>query len=108
MTKLLESKAARIIGLLMLIVLATFNLTTWPATWFDEGSHLMVPKSLVLFGVYADYDSSGFRYFGPSTGVGPTVLLPIAAMFKVFGVGLLQARLVVAVYLVLAVITVYL
>ena len=94
----------RVVGLVALVLLATWNLTGWPATWFDEGSHLMVPKSVVRYGVYADYDSAGFRYFGATLGVGPTVLLPIAAVFKLFGVGLVQARLVMACYLVLAVV----
>ncbi len=92
----------------LVIFLALYNLTEFPSTWFDEGSHLHVPKTLVRFGVYADYSSEGFRYFGPTIGVGPTVMLPIAAMFKLFGVGLLQARLVMAVYLLLAIAAFYL
>ena len=94
----------RILTFAAVLFLASWNLTGWPPTWFDEGSHLMVPKTLVRLGVYADYDSSGFRYFGPTLGVGPTVLLPIAGMFEVAGVGLLQARAVMALYLVLAVV----
>jgi 4-amino-4-deoxy-L-arabinose transferase-like glycosyltransferase len=90
-----------------LVASASWNLTSWPATWFDEGSHLMVPKALVRYGVYADYDIAGFRYFGPTLGVGPTVLLPVAGVFKLFGVGLLQARLVMATFLVLAVLAFY-
>src|SRR5687768_1120232 len=82
--------------LLLVVVAATVNLQYAPVTWFDEGSHLHVPKTLVQFGVYADRGSDGFRYFGPTTGVGPTVLLPIAGVFKVAGIGLLQARLVMA------------
>lgn len=84
---------------LLLLFLTTYNLTTYPVTWFDEGSHLHVPKTLVRFGVYADYSSEGFRYYGPTVGVGPTVMLPIAAIFKLFGIGLLQARLVMVLYL---------
>ena len=92
-----------IAGWLALVVLAaTVNLQYSPVTWFDEGSHLHVPKALVQHGVYADTSSDGFRYFGPTTGVGPTVLLPIAGVFKVAGIGLLQARLVMAAYLVVA------
>lgn len=79
--------------------LALFNLTGYPPIWFDEGSHLHVPKTLVRFGVYADYSSEGFRYYGPTTSVGPTVMLPIATVFRFFGIGLLQARLVVVIYL---------
>ncbi len=90
-----------------LLFLALYNLTDYPLTWFDEGSHLHVPKTLVRFGVYADYSSDGFRYYGPTVGVGPTVMLPIAAVFRIFGIGLLQARLVMAVYLLAAVYAFY-
>ncbi|MCL4869959.1 MAG: glycosyltransferase family 39 protein [Anaerolineae bacterium] len=82
-----------------LFFLIFFNLGNYPATWFDEGSHLHVPKTLVQYGVYADISSDGFRYFGPTLGVGPTVLLPIALMFKVAGIGLVQARLVMGLFL---------
>jgi 4-amino-4-deoxy-L-arabinose transferase-like glycosyltransferase len=83
----------------LVLFLALYNLTGYPTTWFDEGSHLHVPKTLVRFGTYADYSSEGFRYYGPTIGVGPTVMLPIAASFRLFGIGLLQARLVMALYL---------
>jgi len=86
-------------GVGLVLWLTFYNLTGFPVTWFDEGSHLHVPKTLLRFGVYADYSSEGFRYYGPTIGVGPTVMLPIAAVFKVAGIGLLQARLVMALYL---------
>jgi hypothetical protein len=88
-----------ILSTILILFLSLYNLTNYPIPWFDEGSHLHVPKTLVRFGVYADYSSEGFRYYGPTIGVGPTVMLPIAAGFKVFGIGLLQARLVMVVYL---------
>ena len=95
-------------GLALLVWFFVFlNLTGFPEPWFDEGSHLHVPKTLVKYGVYADYSSDGFRYYGPTIGVGPTVMLPIAGMFKVFGIGLLQARIVVALYMVAAVYVFY-
>jgi len=94
-------------GLLIVFFLVFYNLTRFPAPWFDEGSHLHVPKTLVRYGVYADISSEGFRYYGPTIGVGPTVMLPIAGMFKVFGIGLLQARFVMALYLLAAAYTFY-
>ncbi len=84
-----------------LLALALVNLPYYPRTWFDEGSHLHVAKALVQFGRYADVSSEGFRAYGPTLGVGPTVLLPIALVFKLFGIGLVQARLVMALYLLL-------
>jgi hypothetical protein len=88
-----------------ILILATFNLGRYPTIWFDEGSHLHVPKALVEQGVYADTSAEGFRYFGPTTGIGPTVMLPIAAAFKLAGVGLVQARLVMVGYLMFALLT---
>jgi hypothetical protein len=87
----------------LIVFLSTYHLTLYPTTWFDEGSHLHVPKALVQYGVYADTSSEGFRYFGPTSGIGPTVMLPIAAAFNLFGIGLLQARLVMVAYLLAAV-----
>jgi hypothetical protein len=87
----------------LFVVLATYHLDLYPTTWFDEGSHLHVPKALVQYGVYADTSSEGFRYFGPTTGIGPTIMLPIALVFKLAGIGLLQARLVMSAYFLAAV-----
>lgn len=89
----------------MFFVLATVNLERYPAIWFEEGSYLHVPKTLVQFGVYAGYSIEGFRDVSETVGVGPTVLLPIAAVFSVTGIGLVQARLVMVAYLLAAVIT---
>ena len=50
------------LALAVLLFLSVYNLADYPLTWFDEGSHLHVPKTLVQFGVYADYSSEGFRY----------------------------------------------
>jgi hypothetical protein len=94
-----NNKYLKIAGLLFILFLVFYNLTRFPLTWYDEGSHLHVPKALVLYGKYADYSSEGFRSYGPTLGVGPTILLPIAFAFKVFNIGLLQARVVMALYL---------
>ncbi len=94
-----------IVAILATVVLVFFNLTDYPTPWYDEGSHLHVPKTLLQYGQYADYSSEGFRYYGPTIGVGPTVMLPITAMFAAFGVGLLQARVVMGLYLLAALAT---
>ena len=92
---------------ILLLFFVFYNLTAYPRPWFDEGSHLHVPKTFVRFGVYADYSSEGFRYYGPTIGVGPTVMLPLALVFKLFGIGLLQARFVMALYLLGAILVFY-
>ncbi|MER3513004.1 MAG: glycosyl transferase [Chloroflexota bacterium] len=99
------------IVLIMLVVavltLSLVNLPYWRRTWFDEGSHLLVPKTLVQFGRYAYISSEGFRTYGPTLSVGPTVMLPIALVFKLFGIGLIQARLVMVAYLLLTFVLAY-
>lgn len=100
------------VALVAVIVLATWlalvHLPYAPRTWFDEGSHLHVPKTLVQYGVYADISSEGFRYFGPTIGVGPTVMLPIALVYRLVGIGLVEGRLVIVAYMALALLALYL
>lgn len=74
----------------LILFLAFYNLEYYPPTWFDEGLHLLVAKDLALQGLYE---------FGPA--VGPTVFFPVAVMFHIAGVGLVQARVVMAIYLLL-------
>jgi hypothetical protein len=95
----MNRRTLHILGAALVIFLSLFHLSDYPTTWFDEGSHLHVPKALLAFGAYADYSSDGLRYFGPTLGVGPTVILPVTAAFKMLGIGLLQARLVIVLYL---------
>lgn len=93
-------RPALLVGAAIIVAfLFLYKLTDYPKTWFDEGSHLHVPKALVTLGVYADYSSEGLRHYGPTIGVGPTVMLPIAGAFQMAGIGLLQARLVMVLYL---------
>ncbi|ACL23744.1 4-amino-4-deoxy-L-arabinose transferase-like protein [Chloroflexus aggregans DSM 9485] len=95
-------RIAALILMMLIVLLALVNLPYAPRTWFDEGSHLHVPETLVRYGVYADISSEGYRYFGPTIGVGPTVMLPIALVFAGVGVDLLPARLVIVMYLFVA------
>ncbi len=101
-------RAATLLLIVLIALLALVNLPYAPRAWFDEGSHLHVPETLVRYGVYADISSEGFRYFGPTIGVGPTVMLPVALVFQLSGVDLLPARLVIVVYLFAALLIFYL
>lgn len=97
--------------LVLLLGLATFlfthNLETFPTTWWDEGKFLQIPKNLVQYGKYATRSSDGFRMFSVY-GTGPAVLLPITAAFKLFGIGLLQGRAVMAAFSVVTLMAFYL
>lgn len=80
----------------IVLFLTLYNLEYFPPTWFDEGIHLLVARKLALEGKYR---------FGPAVGF--TVFLPITAAFRVAGVGLLPARLVMVGYLLLCVAAFY-
>jgi len=106
-----RNHTASLLAGLLLVALAAllflYNLNWCPKTWFDEGEFLQVPKNLVLYGKYAMKSSEGFRYFDPSLTTGPTVLFPIAALFKIFGIGLVQARIVVVTYAIALLVLLY-
>jgi len=81
------------------LFLSTYRLTESPPTWLDEGMIIQTSKTLVEEGVYAvkvapeSYISPGFI----STSY--PVTFPVALSFKLFGIGLLQARSVMVVYI---------
>jgi len=99
------------VSLFILMVVAAFlvfhNLKFNPRPWHDEGSALSVPKTLVEDGVYAGKSSDGYQTFGAVQSVGPTLLLPVALSFKFFGIGLVQGRIVGAIYALLALFAFY-
>jgi 4-amino-4-deoxy-L-arabinose transferase-like glycosyltransferase len=70
-----------------------YRLDKYPAPHFDEGAFLKVAKNYALHGVYADFSDDGNRFTGPVVSTGPTVILPISLLFKLFGVSIPLARL---------------
>jgi len=88
-------------GMLMLLALPFLvaRLDSVPAAWSGEGAYLQGAKNVALYGKYALLSGGEFRHVDPIlTGAGPTVLLPVAAVFRLFGVGLVQARVVSVLY----------
>lgn len=99
------------IGLLLLITAALcfVNQPYYPPIWHDEGVFLHAPRNLLLYGQYATLSSDGLKLFdGHLSGLGPTITLPIAWVFSVWGIGLTQARAVIGLYTILAVLGLYL
>lgn len=88
------------VGLALLLAAAAGllvpNIERYPATWFDEGWWLQIPRNLVLHGRYAPLSGAEFRPTDTVVLISPAFYLPVAAAFELFGVGLLQARLVIA------------
>lgn len=90
------------------LALGLYHLTAYPAPWFDERWYLHIARNLARYGQYAVLSSEGFRYDDTALAVAPTLYLPIALAFRLVGVGLLPARLVMVLYLLATVAALYL
>lgn len=84
-----------------------FKLTESPPTWTDEGLIVQTSKNLSLQGIY------GFQ-IAPNELISPsfistsyTVTYPIALFFDLFGANLLNARIVMGIYILLFFIAVF-
>ena len=96
--------------LLLLMIglpLLTLHLDVYPAVWFDEGYSMHAARTLAERGVYGTYDTGGYRHFDPMITTGPPVVIPIALSFKLLGPGIAQARIVIVLFTLLALFSLY-
>jgi 4-amino-4-deoxy-L-arabinose transferase-like glycosyltransferase len=112
--KILESKRiqALVISFLVLlsVFLVTFNYSSSPRVWGDEGVFTETARNLALKGTLSlqvtPSESFSMRSFLLSTGY--PVIVPVALFMKIFGVGLAQARITMLLYMLLLVLSFYL
>lgn len=107
--KLMRTK---IIGLLLCILLAgsfaSYKLTESPQTWFDEGIFLQIARNALTQHPYAIRVSpTELVPAGAVATVGFSVIESIRLSFQVFGIGLLQARIVMVLFILLSTIALY-
>lgn len=80
---------------LIALPLLLWNLDSHPIPWFDEGFTTHAARTLAERGVYGTYNAQdGYLHFDSGVSTGPTLVIPIALLFKLFGYGMWQARLV--------------
>lgn len=91
-----------LLSFLLVAGLLIFRQPLYPATWFDEGLNLSTAATLARKGAYALPDGAGLRVFDPAIQTGPTVILPIAALFWAFEPSLELGRWVAIVYALIA------
>lgn len=83
------------------LFLSTYKLSESPKTWMDEGIIVQVSKNLAEHGLHSLQIAPNEFVSAGIVSTGYTVTAPIAVSFKIFGVGLLQARSVMVLYIVL-------
>jgi len=91
---------------LIIVVPLSFHFILNNAINFDEAYFLQAPSSLITQGEYStSYD--GGMLFDPGLTTGPTVLLFVALAFKIYGIGIQQARIIMLIYFGLMITTAY-
>ncbi len=92
-------------ALLVILILigSCFNITNYPRFWYDEGVFSQVASNLARYGHYATTIISGqsFSDFNSGITTGPTVILPAAVSYKLFGISIMSGRVVSMAYLIL-------
>jgi len=88
---------------LLILIGSCFNITNYPRFWYDEGVFSQVASNLARYGHYATTIISGQKFSDFNSGIttGPTVILPAAMSYKLFGISIMSGRAVSAAYLIL-------
>ena len=82
------------------LVLPHLDVYPWAAP--DEMHHLIVAKNLSVYGRYASGSPAiGFKDFDPYDSVGAPVIVPVSLGFRFWGVSVVAARRVMALYFLL-------
>lgn len=93
---------AKVVGLVLCVIivpLMLLKLDVYPTFWYDEGYTIQVSQSVLQAGIYGTYNATeGYRAFDPTISSGPMTILPVTAVFKLFGVGIIQARIITVLY----------
>lgn len=92
----------------ILVLLYFYNLEYAPNFWYDEAHNMLVSKSIVNNGAYALDSANGLLPFDALISTGPTFLMPVAASFKLFGMGVWQGRLISAIAMISSIFMMYL
>jgi hypothetical protein len=95
---------------LLILIGSFYNLANYPTIWWDEGIFSETAANLVQHDRYAftvespnQLNDLDFRI-----SVGPMVILPVAAAYKLLGVSLVSGRVVAGVYLILTFLALFL
>jgi hypothetical protein len=85
-----ERLGAYLLLLAVSVPCLTVNLVHHPALWFDEGYKINAAWTFAEHGVYGTETVSGPLPFDAGISAGPMVILPLALVFEIVGVGILR------------------
>lgn len=84
----------------MLLFFATYRLSEAPHIWYDEGYFTQTAQNLALFGKQSIQIAPGEFLSASTVSGGYSFVAPIALSYKLFGVGVLQGRVVMIVFII--------
>jgi glycosyltransferase involved in cell wall biosynthesis len=87
-------------GLLITVVAATYRLSEAPAIWYDEGYLTQVAMNVAEHGAQLMQVAPGQFISSGTVSSGFTLYYPVALFYKLFGVGVLQGRAMMAIYII--------
>lgn len=97
-----------LVPLLLVAFLAFYKLSETPPTWMDEGVITQVARNIALGNGHEVQIAPGEYASGSFISTAYPVTVPVALSFKLFGIGILQARIVMAIFIILLFLSVYL
>lgn len=100
MKKIIYTCALFAVAVALLIFFATYRLSEAPRIWYDEGYFTQTAENLALYGRQAIQIAPGeFASAGTVSG-GYPFIAPIALSYKLFGIGVLEGRSVMVLFIV--------
>lgn len=98
---LIDHKGLVLFGVAIVIffVAGTYRLSESPGIWYDEGYYSQAAMNLALHGAQALQVAPGQFVSTWSLTVGYPVIYPVAFFYKLFGVGVLQGRAIMVLYM---------
>lgn len=97
-----------IISLAVGLFFSTYKLTESPPIWFDEGNYIQTAINLANYGQQAIQTAPGELISTNHLTAGYPLLYPLSLSFKYFGVGLFQARIIMAIFIAALILVSYL
>ncbi len=83
----------------LLLFAATYKLSEAPAVWYDEGLYSQAAFNFAEHGVHALQTAPDTFITNSYLTVGYTVLFPVSLSYKLFGVGVMQGRAVMVLFI---------
>ncbi|MBZ0284491.1 MAG: glycosyltransferase family 39 protein [Anaerolineae bacterium] len=104
---LLQNHWPFLVLLLIALPLLMIRLAEVPYTWYDEGLNLNAARSLATTGLYGLPTADDLRLSDPAIQTGPPMIIPLAALYSLFGPNLTVMRLFTVLFGILTLIALY-